>query len=83
LLFESYIEGLKEVGWNGNVALPQYGFYMSFALHSAWEVPKLIKLAADYSAKPEQEKLYDIELLTRITKTQMQLGIEADKLMIK
>jgi len=80
LLFTSYIEGLKEAGWHGDNTLPQFGFYMSFALRSAWEVPKLIKLAADYSIKPEKDMLHEIELLIRITNTQMQLGKEANTL---
>ncbi|WP_230200121.1 oxidoreductase family protein [Bacillus niameyensis] len=78
LLFTNYIEGLREAGWDGDVTLPKYGFYITFALRSAWEVPKLIKLAADYIVKSNKEKKHAIELLTRITSMQVELGKEAE-----
>lgn len=76
LLFKNYIEGLKDAGWNGDITLPRYGFCASVALRSAWEVPKLIKLAAS-----SQIDLNVIENLTRIVSIQMDLGVEADSLM--
>ncbi|QOV12381.1 phosphotransferase [Viridibacillus arvi] len=76
LLFKNYIEGLKDAGWNGDIALPRYGFCASVALRSAWEVPKLIKLAAS-----SEIDLDVIENLTRIVSIQMDLGVEADSLM--
>ncbi|MGE7837670.1 phosphotransferase [Viridibacillus arvi] len=76
LLFKNYIEGLKDAGWIGDITLPRYGFCTSVALRSAWEVPKLIKLAAS-----SEIDLNVIENLTRIVSIQMDLGVEADRLM--
>ncbi|UOQ47639.1 hypothetical protein MUN88_16495 [Gracilibacillus caseinilyticus] len=73
VLFTSYIDGLRESGWNGDATLPKYGFYVSFALRSAWEMPKIIKLAADSIVKSVKEEIYAIEILTRITR--IQIGI--------
>ena len=76
LLFTNYLEGLREAGWNGDASLPQYGFYTSFSFRSAWEVPKLIKLAANSATEKKQE----IELLTSITMFQMKLSKEANRI---
>lgn len=80
LLFTNYIDGLREVGWNGDTTLPKYGFYVSFALRSVWEVPKLIKLAANSVVEYEKEKIHAIEILRRIISIQMELGKEADRI---
>lgn len=48
VLFTSYLEGLREAGWIREVEFPIYGFYVSFALRSVWEVPKLFKLLANF-----------------------------------
>lgn len=81
LLFTNYLSGLREVGWNGDATLPKYGFYASFAIRSAWEVPKLFKLTADSVHKSEKDKIQAIEILTRITSMQMELGKEAEEFM--
>ncbi|WP_377559116.1 oxidoreductase family protein [Ornithinibacillus salinisoli] len=80
LLFTNYIEGLRDAGWNKDSTLARYGFCISFALRSAWEVPKLIKQTADSIMMSDKEKMQSIEILTRITSIQMELGKEAEKI---
>ena len=79
LLFTNYVDGLKQGGWNGNTNEARYGFCSSFALRSAWEIPKLIKLAAEANSSKE----YEIKKLKYITNLQMTLGKEAMGLYLK
>ncbi|GAB2575527.1 oxidoreductase family protein [Gracilibacillus alcaliphilus] len=81
ILFASYIEGLKEAGWDEDITLPKYGFYASLAIRSAWEVPKLIKLMAKAEQQSEAEILEEIELLIHITSFQMELSREAENML--
>ena len=73
LLFTNYVVGLKQGSWNGDAKEARYGFCSSFALRSAWEMPKLIKLAAE----ADDSKALEIKKLKSITKLQMTLGKEA------
>lgn len=73
LLFKNYLDGLKQGGWNGNEDEARYGFCSSFALRSAWEMPKLIKLAAE----ADESKAHEIKNLKYITNLQITLGKEA------
>ena len=41
-LFNAYIAGLKDMGWQGDEALARYGYCLGTALRSIWEVPKYI-----------------------------------------
>lgn len=79
LLFTNYLDGLKQTGWNGNAKEARYGFCISFALRSAWEMPKLIKLAAE----ADKSKEHEIKRLKYITNLQMTLGKEATELYYK
>ncbi|MBK3493931.1 hypothetical protein JFL43_03470 [Viridibacillus sp. YIM B01967] len=81
LLFINYIEGLMDAGWNGDITLPRYGFYASFALRSVWEVPKLFMLAANPQMDLGTKQISAFENLKRIVCLQMDLGKEADSLM--
>jgi Phosphotransferase enzyme family len=83
LLFENYIEGLIDAGWNGDIELPRYGFYASFALRSVWEVPKLIKKMATSQTDLYNNQTKDIENLTRIVYAQIKAGKEANSLVEK
>lgn len=83
LLLMSYIEGLRDIGWNGNDVLPKYGFYISFALRSVWEVPRLFKLLVDSQMDEQSGQISNIEKLTRIVRLQMKLGDEAQNILHK
>ncbi|MGV3465173.1 MAG: phosphotransferase [Heyndrickxia sp.] len=83
LLFRNYLEGLMDAGWNGDRALPRYGFCASFALRSAWELPKLIRLSASSPTELDSRNICAKKLLTRIVSIQMDLGKEANELLSK
>ncbi|WP_010097252.1 phosphotransferase [Ornithinibacillus scapharcae] len=75
-LFNHYLQGLREAGWNGDERYARYGFATGVAFRSAWEVPKLLKL------KVQNIDRAAIEKYTRIVQVQMKFAEEIEKLLI-
>lgn len=75
LFFASYIEGLREAGWEGDERLPRFGFLASFALRSIWEVPKLLRKLLEEGESPQHlHRLF-------VCEEQMEAADEARKLL--
>ncbi len=70
LLFENYLDGLRETGWTGDSELARYGYCVSFAARSEWEVPLLMKavvgLASDVTDKTLSNKIKKYEQITSL-----------------
>lgn len=82
-LFKSYIEGLKDSGWQGDVGLARYGYCLATAARSVWEVPKFFSLAAQLEADPLNTTLQDnVAQLEQIIKIHMEMALEADSLKV-
>lgn len=80
-LFHSYIKGLQDKGWQGDVRLAQYGYYLSTALRSVWEVPKLFALHAKLIEEPNNHELQDsFDQLYRIIHIHKKMSEEAESL---
>ncbi|WP_096271470.1 oxidoreductase family protein [Paucisalibacillus globulus] len=73
-LFNSYLNGLKQVGWNGNPLLVRYGFCVAVAFRSIWEVPKLTKIIAQNSPARYGD---EIDKYTQIVLLQLRFAEEA------
>ena len=82
-LFNAYIAGLKDMGWQGDEALARYGYCLGTALRSIWEVPKYISLAAQLEGDPQNINLHDsVAQLEQIIKVHMDMALEADTLKV-
>lgn len=80
-LFKAYIKGLKEMGWQGDEGLARYGYCLSTALRSVWEVPNFFSLAAQLEGDPLNTKLQDrVAQLEQIIKIHKEMALEADTL---
>ncbi|WP_162616096.1 phosphotransferase family protein [Paenibacillus lutimineralis] len=71
-LFYSYIKGMRELGWEGDERLARYGYCISTALRSVWEVPQLCSLVAQLESDPTnpklQERVYQLKQIINIHK---------------
>ncbi|AZS16602.1 phosphotransferase [Paenibacillus lutimineralis] len=71
-LFTSYIEGLREMGWQGDARVAQYGFCLSTALRSVWEVPQFFSILSKLEEEPNntklREKLNQLDSIIKIHK---------------
>lgn len=71
-LFTSYIEGLQEMGWQGDPSVAQYGFCLSTALRSVWEVPQFFSTLSRLEEEPSntklREKLNQLDSIIKIHK---------------
>ncbi|MCM3633603.1 phosphotransferase [Paenibacillus camelliae] len=56
-LFTSYIEGLRDMGWQGDARMAQYGFFISTALRSVWEVPQFLQIHSQLAEDPNNVTL--------------------------
>ncbi|AFH60484.1 aminoglycoside phosphotransferase [Paenibacillus caseinilyticus] len=77
LLFEWYLDGLRDAGWRGDERLPRMGFLASCAIRSVWEVPKLIHKASAEDHRVSdglQQPKESVERLIRITQQQMEMA---------
>jgi hypothetical protein len=82
-LFSAYIEGLKEMGWQGDESLARYGYCLSTALRSVWEVPKYIVMAAQLDQEPENTLLkQSVAQLERVIIIHREMAFEADALKV-
>lgn len=58
-LYRSYLAGLRAVGWQGDEQLVRYGFCISTALRSIWEVPQFFSMLAQLETDPHNTTLRD------------------------
>jgi len=80
-VYDAYLEGLREAGWQGNAELARYGFCLSMALRSVWEVPQYFSVMAQLENEPENTKLQErLNRLSGIVSIQKQMALEADSL---
>lgn len=85
-LYNAYLEGLRDMGWQGDIRLVRYGFCLSTAIRSVWEVPQFFSIMAQLEDEPNNIKLR--EKLTRldcIITVHKQMAAEANsiKLILK
>ncbi|WP_438349983.1 hypothetical protein ACP8HI_04760 [Paenibacillus sp. FA6] len=82
-LFKAYIKGLRDMGWQGDERLARYGYCLSTALRSVWEVPQFLSLAAQLKDDPLNSKLQDrVVQLEQIINIHQEMALEADKLKV-
>lgn len=80
-LFTSYIEGLRDMGWRGDIGMVKYGFSLSAALRSVWEVPQFFSILSKLEEEPNNTKLRErLNQLDSIIKVHKKLIAEADSL---
>jgi len=80
-LYQAYLEGLREAGWQGDARLARYGFCLSAALRSVWEVPQFFSLLAQLEEDPGSAELKERRIrLDRILAIHKQMAEEADSL---
>ncbi|WP_051287395.1 phosphotransferase [Paenibacillus taiwanensis] len=80
-IYDAYLAGLRDIGWQGDAELVRYGFCLSTALRSVWEVPQLFSILAQLEDDPQntdlQEKLNHLDCIVTIHK---EMAMEADSL---
>lgn len=84
LLLEHHTKGLRLEGWRGDENIIKYGFSISVALRSIWEVPKLLEILAQSKSRGEFHQKMSTEKVRRllnITQLQMKLAEEANHFM--
>jgi thiamine kinase-like enzyme len=80
-LFQNYIEGLKDSGWQGDESLARYGYCLGTALRCIWEVPQYFSLAAQLKTDPTNLKLQDrVSQLEQIINIQRNMATECIKM---
>lgn len=80
-LFHAYINGLKDTGWYGDERLARYGYCLSTALRSIWEVPQYISLNAQLQLDPLNASLQErVKRLKQIIIIHQKMALEADAL---
>ncbi|UNK20278.1 phosphotransferase [Paenibacillus sp. N3/727] len=80
-LFYSYIKGMRDMGWEGDERLARYGYCISTALRSVWEVPHLCSLAAQLESDPANPKLQErVYQLKQIINIHIAMDYEAESL---
>jgi len=78
LVYNCYKDGLKDVGWTGDSTLARYGFCVSVAFRSTWEVPKLLNSLANYDFNGDKEEDSKINNLIQTVEIQLKLAVEAE-----
>lgn len=78
ILFQNYIDGLSDAGWRGSISQPRYGFCVSVAARSAWELPRLLKILVESDISDMKDKVFD---LISINEIHMDCAEEADRLL--
>ncbi|MCM3628667.1 phosphotransferase [Paenibacillus glycanilyticus] len=80
-IFRSYIQGMRESGWQGDEELARYGYGLSMAMRSVWEVPQLCSLAAQLEKDPLNDwMMHRVELLKQINAIHQVMAEESAKL---
>jgi len=59
ILYRSYLKGLRAAGWQGDERLVRYGFCLSTALRSVWEIPRFFSKLAQLETDPYNTNLRD------------------------
>jgi hypothetical protein len=77
-LFQNYIGGLSDAGWQGSISKPRYGFCVSVAARSAWELPRLLKILGESDTGDMKDKVFE---LIRVNEIHMACAEEADQLL--
>jgi hypothetical protein len=81
-LFNAYIEGLRQAGWRGPEAQARFGYSMSTALRSVWEVPQFFSVAEQLKDEPDHLRFQErYALLETIIKVHILMAEEADVLL--
>ncbi|WHY22053.1 phosphotransferase [Paenibacillus sp. G2S3] len=82
-LFHSYIKGLKASGWQGDETLARYGYCLSTALRSVWEVPQYFSLSTQLATDSDHLKLQDrVARLEQIINIQREMAEECSALKV-
>lgn len=76
-LFQNYVDGLKKANWHGSISAPRYGFCVSVAARSAWEVPRMLKKLVDSDTDDNENEVIN---LIRINEIHMDCAEEANQL---
>ncbi|UQZ34974.1 aminoglycoside phosphotransferase [Paenibacillus sp. PK3_47] len=80
-LFTSYMQGLRSAGWRGLEVQARYGFCVSTALRSVWEVPQFFAAAGQLEHDPHNTGLEErYTRLTKIIQVHRQMAGEADRI---
>ncbi|MFM9278193.1 phosphotransferase [Paenibacillus jiagnxiensis] len=80
-LFSFYIKGMRESGWQGNEESARYGYCLSAALRSVWEVPQLCSLSVQLDGDPLNLGLQQrVQRLKKIIHMQKEMAREAESL---
>lgn len=80
-LFQAYIKGLQDMGWQGDERLARYGYCLSTALRSVWEVPQYFALTAQLASDPLNSNLQErITQLEQIITIHQKMALEAEAL---
>ncbi|WP_313636872.1 phosphotransferase [Paenibacillus sp. FSL K6-0276] len=80
-LFKAYIKGLKDTEWHGDEQLARYGFCLSTAMRSVWEVTQYFSLAAQLQSDPLNSSLQlRVARLEQIITVHQKMVLEADAL---
>lgn len=81
-LYNSYLEGLRTAGWYGDEKLVRYGFCLSMALRSIWEVPQYFSMLAQLENEPLNQNLKNhLYRLERIIWIQRNMHTEVEFVM--
>jgi hypothetical protein len=80
-LFQFYLKGLRDTGWNGDQSLARYGYCLSTALRSVWEVPQYFSLSTQLETDSDNLKLKDrVAQLERIINIHREMAEECNML---
>jgi hypothetical protein len=80
-IFEYYLQGLRETGWQGDERIARYGYCTSVAMRCVWEVPQFIYQAAKLVEEPDNIILQErVSQLEKIIFIQMEMAKEAEDL---
>ncbi|ANE48714.1 hypothetical protein SY83_03930 [Paenibacillus swuensis] len=83
-LYNAHLMGLRDIGWQGDEGLVRYGFCLSTALRSVWEVPQFFSILAQLEDNPNNTKLKErLNLLDCIITVHKQMAMEADSLKLQ
>ncbi|GIO98968.1 hypothetical protein J14TS5_40540 [Paenibacillus lautus] len=80
-LYNAYLEGLRDMGWQGDMGLVRYGFCLSTALRSVWGVPQFFSIMAQLEDEPNNIKLEErLTRLDSIITVHKQMAAEANSI---
>ncbi|WP_162848552.1 phosphotransferase [Paenibacillus nanensis] len=78
-IYQSYLEGLHAAGWHGDDRVVRYGFCLSMALRSVWEIPQFFSILSQSGNEPQNKDLADrLARLEKIITIQQSMDQEAE-----